>query len=204
MLFYLFFIYYLFFAIYFAIYNNHIHIFFSILGDHPPKDVGKYLRESEYTSVRNLGNYQMSTDTAVLTCATILRYGIPLQELRTVDNYEAVSNILRKDGSIPCQCIENTKKKNVKEYTESTIIRMRYLTLHQPNLFKSLYTPIPLLTNLSNTIAYWENIIPLNDINICSVPRITPHLLSFIFNSQDTTLYELIDSISCNPQDDSS
>uniref|UniRef100_A0A0A9Y6J7 Uncharacterized protein YOR021C n=1 Tax=Lygus hesperus TaxID=30085 RepID=A0A0A9Y6J7_LYGHE len=120
-----------------------------ILGDHPPKDVGKYIRESPYITVRNLGSYQMSTDTAVLACATVLRYQTPFHLLRTVDNYEAfAADVTADDGTIPCLCTSQSNTRT-NSYAESTVIRMRYLTLHQPKLAD----PITLRGELSPTIA---------------------------------------------------
>ncbi len=46
-------------------------IFGGILGDHPPQDRSKNLREN-FANVRKLGTIQMTTDTALLVSREIL------------------------------------------------------------------------------------------------------------------------------------
>lgn len=51
--------------------NLKVFVFGGILGDHPPRDRTKVLRE--HTEVlRHLGELQLSTDTAILTAKLIL------------------------------------------------------------------------------------------------------------------------------------
>lgn len=111
-----------------------------ILGDHPPRDRGGYLRQHGF-AIRHLGPRQMSTDTAVRTAWTIFRHQVPLAQLRFIDDPEVYkhqvdTHIKQKQD----QDQENRKKKKKKskkrsnEYDESTRIRMRYMTQYQPLL----------------------------------------------------------------------
>lgn len=51
-----------------------------VLGDHPPRDRAKYLREQGY-QLRNLGAGQMATDIAVLAVKMILHNKVPLEAI---------------------------------------------------------------------------------------------------------------------------
>eukprot|EP01134_Creolimax_fragrantissima_P003550 CFRG3550T1 len=62
-------------------------VFGGILGDHPPRDRTGCLRTHGFTT-RVLGNRQMSTDTAVLVCKTILEDGKKLSEIEFLDDIE--------------------------------------------------------------------------------------------------------------------
>ncbi|KNC87180.1 hypothetical protein SARC_00708 [Sphaeroforma arctica JP610] len=62
-------------------------VFGGILGDHPPRDRTGCLRTHGFTT-RVLGNRQMSTDTAVLVCKTILEDGKKLSEIEFIDDIE--------------------------------------------------------------------------------------------------------------------
>jgi ribosome biogenesis SPOUT family RNA methylase Rps3 len=57
-----------------------VFIFGGILGDHPPKDRTKYLREIGFQT-RHLGSIQMSTDTALLTTKLIIENKIPIDKI---------------------------------------------------------------------------------------------------------------------------
>lgn len=65
-------------------------IFGGILGDHPPQDRGKDLR-SNFANVRQLGDIQMTTDTALLVSREILEEGKALGSLAFVT-----------DPAVPC------------------------------------------------------------------------------------------------------
>lgn len=62
-----------------------------ILGDHPPRDRGGHLRGLGF-AVRHLGPRQMSTDTAVLACATVLRHATPIDALLYADDPEVYAD----------------------------------------------------------------------------------------------------------------
>jgi ribosome biogenesis SPOUT family RNA methylase Rps3 len=66
-------------------------IFGGILGDHPPRDRTKPLREFLGDNMRHLGPVQMSTDTAILTSQIILADGVELGQIPFVDAPEVVS-----------------------------------------------------------------------------------------------------------------
>lgn len=68
-----------------------VFVFGGILGDHPPKDRTKSLREN-FENFRNLKTVQMSTDTAILVSDTILNYGASLDEIPMQQNPEFVKN----------------------------------------------------------------------------------------------------------------
>jgi ribosome biogenesis SPOUT family RNA methylase Rps3 len=57
-----------------------VFIFGGILGDHPPKDRTKYLRDIGFEK-RHLGPIQMSTDTALLTTKLIIENKIPIDKI---------------------------------------------------------------------------------------------------------------------------
>lgn len=65
-------------------------IFGGILGDHPPQDRGKELREN-FANVRQLGIVQMTTDTALMVSREILEEQRPIASLSFVT-----------DPQIPC------------------------------------------------------------------------------------------------------
>jgi ribosome biogenesis SPOUT family RNA methylase Rps3 len=58
-------------------------IFGGILGDHPPQDRGKQLREN-FANVRQLGTVQMTTDTALMVSREILEEQRPIASLAFV------------------------------------------------------------------------------------------------------------------------
>lgn len=62
-------------------------LFGGILGDDPPQDRTRMLRDMGF-STRHLGSVQMTTDTAVLVAQQVLEYGIPLGDLSFVDHPE--------------------------------------------------------------------------------------------------------------------
>lgn len=62
-------------------------IFGGILGDHPPQDRAKDLREN-FANVRQLGTVQMTTDTALMVAREILEEGKPISSLKFVENPE--------------------------------------------------------------------------------------------------------------------
>ena len=66
-------------------------IFGGILGDHPPRDRTRPLRDFLGDNMRHLGRMQMSTDTAVFTSQIILSDGIELEAIPFVDAPEVVS-----------------------------------------------------------------------------------------------------------------
>ncbi|KAJ3032162.1 UNVERIFIED_CONTAM: hypothetical protein HDU68_000001 [Siphonaria sp. JEL0065] len=59
-------------------------LFGGILGDDPPRDRTKELRVQGFAG-RHLGNYQMTTDTAVLVSRRVVEGGFKLSELTFVD-----------------------------------------------------------------------------------------------------------------------
>ncbi|KAJ3120743.1 hypothetical protein HK100_012664 [Physocladia obscura] len=59
-------------------------LFGGILGDDPPRDRTKELRVQGFSG-RHLGNYQMTTDTAVLVSKRVIEGGKKLSELEFVD-----------------------------------------------------------------------------------------------------------------------
>jgi ribosome biogenesis SPOUT family RNA methylase Rps3 len=66
-------------------------IFGGILGDHPPRDRTKPLREFLGDNMRHLGPIQMSTDTAIFTSQIILSDNLELEEIPFVDAPEVIS-----------------------------------------------------------------------------------------------------------------
>ena len=66
-------------------------VFGGILGDHPPKDRSRPLRDILGKSMRNLAKMQMSTDTALLTSQIIVSDQIPFQKIPFVDAPEIVN-----------------------------------------------------------------------------------------------------------------
>lgn len=64
-------------------------LFGGILGDDPPQDRTRFLREKGYAT-RHLGPVQMTTDTACLVCAEVLERALKLSELEYVDHPEIV------------------------------------------------------------------------------------------------------------------
>lgn len=65
-------------------------VFGGILGDHPPRDRGKAMRDAGF-SLRRLGDRQMTTDTAVIVAQRILQQGQTLDAIPFID-----------DPDIPC------------------------------------------------------------------------------------------------------
>eukprot|EP00842_Homolaphlyctis_polyrhiza_P003466 jgi/Hompol1/411/HPOL_003643-RA len=59
-------------------------LFGGILGDDPPQDRTRFLRERGFAT-RHLGKEQMTTDTAVLVSQIVLEKGIPLNEIPYID-----------------------------------------------------------------------------------------------------------------------
>lgn len=57
-----------------------VFVFGGILGDHPPRDRTKLLR-ADIETLRNLGQPQLSTDTAVLVSKLILVNGMELEKI---------------------------------------------------------------------------------------------------------------------------
>ncbi|KAI8904819.1 SAM-dependent RNA methyltransferase, partial [Gorgonomyces haynaldii] len=62
-------------------------LFGGILGDVPSRDMTSVLRKMGFTT-RHLGPKQMSTDTAVIVAQQVLEKGIPLNELKYIDDPE--------------------------------------------------------------------------------------------------------------------
>ncbi len=60
-------------------------LFGGILGDHPPRDRSKPLRDKGYT-MRKLRELQLATDTAVLVTRLIIEDQIPIENIPFVDN----------------------------------------------------------------------------------------------------------------------
>jgi len=60
-------------------------VFGGILGDHPPQDRAKEFRES-FKQIRQLGDVQMTTDTAVLVSKEILEDQKPIGSLKFSDD----------------------------------------------------------------------------------------------------------------------
>lgn len=116
-----------------------------ILGDHPPRDRGGYLRKYSF-AIRHLGPRQMSTDTAVLTAFTVFRHGCNLNRLRYIDDPEVYTDqIEQSDVNIKFygRLTDNSNSGAKGGMRESTRIRMRYLSQYQPQLkhFPSLVEP---------------------------------------------------------------
>jgi ribosome biogenesis SPOUT family RNA methylase Rps3 len=59
-------------------------VFGGILGDHPPQDRAKEFRES-FKQIRQLGDVQMTTDTALLVSKEILEDQRPFDSLKFTD-----------------------------------------------------------------------------------------------------------------------
>ncbi|EDO16010.1 hypothetical protein Kpol_495p8 [Vanderwaltozyma polyspora DSM 70294] len=62
-------------------------IFGGILGDHPPRDRTKEIKElyPDLVSGRRLGDKQMTTDTAIRTTQLIIESGKPLESIKFID-----------------------------------------------------------------------------------------------------------------------
>ena len=66
-------------------------IFGGILGDHPPRDRTRPLRDFFGDNMRHLGSMQMSTDTAIFTSQIILNDKLELSQIPFIDAPEVVS-----------------------------------------------------------------------------------------------------------------
>lgn len=160
-----------------------------ILGDHPPKDKGGHLRGLGL-AVRHLGPRQMSTDTAVLACATVLRHQVPIECLTYHDDPEVFQDELPfKDVLEIAPTAETTA------YRESTAVRMRYLSLVQPSLVQ--HPAIPLTSELASTLGEWSATgqgfvqeLQEDETQLKIKPRITPGLLEHIFQTADDGLFD--------------
>jgi len=71
--------------------SGKILVFGGILGDHPPQDRAKDMRET-FTNVRSLGPVQLTTDTALLVAKEIVEDGRALEELAFKDDPEIPSD----------------------------------------------------------------------------------------------------------------
>lgn len=163
-----------------------------ILGDHPPKDKGGHLRGLGL-AVRHLGPRQMSTDTAVLACATVLRHQVPIEALTYRDDPEVFQDELSLKDTL-----EIVPAPVDTQYRESTAVRMRYLSLLQPALVD--YPAIALKEDLSSSLGEWTSTgqgfihtVPESTTAeaACIKPRITPGLLEHIFETADDGLFDL-------------
>ena len=67
-----------------------VFIFGGILGDHPPRDRTKVLRDLGF-ELRGLGKIQLSTDTAVLMTNMILEAGFNFEDIPTIEDPEVVN-----------------------------------------------------------------------------------------------------------------
>lgn len=135
-------------------------IFGGILGDHPSIDRGGHLRNHGF-AVRHLGPRQMSTDSAVLACCTVLRHAVEIDDLEYIDDPEVyedeIDNIpLAEQHKNQANKVEQQqdssalKKNTAHALRESTAVRMRYLT-HQQKVLDGTdkATPVPLASNLN-------------------------------------------------------
>lgn len=122
-------------------------IFGGILGDHPSIDRGGHLRNHGF-AVRHLGPRQMSTDTAVLSCCTVLRHDIDIEQLTYIDDPEVYEDEIdnlphneqpknKKPQNITTKDSEILKTNKAHALRESTAVRMRYLTQQQDVLDSS-------------------------------------------------------------------
>ena len=85
-----------------------VFIFGGILGDNPPKDRTKYLRDVGYQT-RHLGPTQMSTDTAVLTSKLIVEQKIPINDIPFImepEFYKEKTSDENKNSYEECVCME--------------------------------------------------------------------------------------------------
>jgi ribosome biogenesis SPOUT family RNA methylase Rps3 len=185
-----------------------------ILGDHPPRDRGGHLRGLGF-AVRHLGPRQMSTDTAVLACATVLRHQTPIDALSFHDDPEVYADEIDAvpKGVLAAKAVAdatdalcgsstgadaaavagggaaavNANKAESGGYRESTRIRMRYLTQKQPALGAAVALDPAL--GLDEATGHWELSKPESQRALAAapvdVPRITPGLLKHIFESAD-------------------
>lgn len=90
-------------------------IFGGILGDHPPQDRGKELREN-FANVRQLGTVQMTTDTALLVSREILEEGKPINTMSfTTDPQIPCDDSVRRylDMALPLTTLTDSKFKGV-------------------------------------------------------------------------------------------
>lgn len=64
-----------------------VFVFGGVLGDHPPRDRTKQLRDLQFET-RQLGETQMTTDTALLVTKLIIQNGLKYDEIPFVDEPE--------------------------------------------------------------------------------------------------------------------